>query len=130
MPQSNNTHANFGAQHSPLSEGCPQDGVFKKEIIINGVKIKCNPITELPYQPRIKERAKLLRQARNLPEVLFWIQVSKGNFHKIDFDRQRIIGNYIVDFYVKNLGLVIEIVGASHDDKEVYDKLENNILFH
>ena len=47
--------------------------------------------------------------------------MNKGKFWKIDFDRQRIIGNYIVDFYVKSLGIVIEIDGESHNEKEVYD---------
>ena len=56
-----------------------------------------------------------------MSEVLFWQQVHKSCFHKIDFDRQKIIGNYIVDFYVKNLGLIIEIDGTSHDGKEDYD---------
>ncbi|WP_317228619.1 MULTISPECIES: DUF559 domain-containing protein [Chryseobacterium] len=41
----------------------------------------------------------------------------------MDFDRQRIIGNYIVDFYVKTLGLIIEIDGSSHDGKEIYDSI-------
>ena len=72
-------------------------------------------------QFQIKPRAKELRQAENLSEVLFWMQVTKGQFHKIDFDRQRIIGNYIVDFYIKKLGLIIEIDGSSHDNKEKYD---------
>ena len=57
-----------------------------------------------------------------MPEVLFWMQITKKRFHKIDFDRQRIIVNYIVDFYIKKLGLIIEIDGASHDDKELYDR--------
>ena len=61
------------------------------------------------------------RQAGILSEVLFWQQVHRGAFHKIDFDRQRIIGNYIVDFYVKALGLIIEIDGNSHDYKASYD---------
>lgn len=47
--------------------------------------------------------------------------MNKGKFWKIDFDRQRIIGNYIVDFYVKSLGIVIEIDGESHNEKEDYD---------
>ncbi|WP_228376961.1 endonuclease domain-containing protein [Chryseobacterium vrystaatense] len=46
----------------------------------------------------------------------------------MDFDRQRIIGNYIVDFYVKILGLVIEIDGSSHDEKEVYDGIRQEYL--
>lgn len=49
------------------------------------------------------------------------MQVTKGGFHKIDFDRQRVIGSYIVDFYIKRLGLVIEIDGSSHVGKEEYD---------
>lgn len=113
--------------NSPLIEGCPQDGVSFFDtnrnciIKINGTIIKPFPILKLPYNPILKERAKKLRQARNLPEVLFWKQVAKGSFHKIDFDRQRVIGNYIVDFYIKQLALVIEIDGASHIGKEEYD---------
>ena len=90
-------------------------------LTINETLIKFTPILELPYNPALKERAKKLRQARNLPEVLFWMQVTKGGFHKLDFDRQRVIGNYIVDFYIKKLGLVIEIDGSSHEGKEEYD---------
>ncbi|WP_294288754.1 endonuclease domain-containing protein [uncultured Chryseobacterium sp.] len=56
-----------------------------------------------------------------LSEVLFWKQVRNRNFHHIDFDKQRIFGNYIVDFYVKSLGLVVEIDGESHDSKQEYD---------
>jgi len=108
-------------ENSPPSEGCPTGGVVKKavqpQIFINKTQIILNPILVLPYNPKLKQRAKELRRAENLSEVLFWMQVTKGGFHKIDFDRQRVIGNFIVDFYVKKLGLVIEIDGASHDSK-------------
>ncbi len=113
--------------NSPLKEGCPQDGVsffntqHSKFLEINGIIIKPFPILKLPYNSKLKKRAKTLRQSRNLSEVLFWKQVTKGGFHKIDFDRQRAIENYIVDFYIKPLGLVIEIDGASHIGKEEYD---------
>jgi very-short-patch-repair endonuclease len=60
--------------------------------------------------------------------VLFWIQVTKGGFHKIDFDRQKVIGNYIVDFYVKKLRLIIEIDGSSHIGKEDYDAERERFL--
>ncbi|MBK9633935.1 MAG: DUF559 domain-containing protein [Bacteroidetes bacterium] len=75
----------------------------------------------LPYNPKLKQLVKDKRKAGILSEVLFWVQVHKGKFHKIDFDRQRIIGNYIVDFYVKTLGLIVEIDGNSHDYKQDYD---------
>ena len=89
---------------------------------IREIKIRQNNIRELPYNKNLKERTKAMRQARNLPEVLFWKQVTKGGFYTIDFDRQRIIGSYIVDFYAKKLGLVVEIDGSSHDNKIEYDK--------
>jgi len=38
-----------------------------------------------------------------------------------DFDRQRPIGNYIVDFYCKELSLAIEIDGDTHIYKYDYD---------
>jgi len=56
------------------------------------------------------------------------MQVHKGKFHGIDFDRQRVIGNYIVDFYVKYLGLVVEIDGSSHDGREEQDEIRENYL--
>ncbi len=46
----------------------------------------------------------------------------------LDFDRQKIIGNYIVDFFCKDLGFVVEIDGSSHDDKVVYDKERDEFI--
>jgi len=88
---------------------------------INDIPIKRNFVENLPFNIKLKSRARALRKAGNYSEVVFWQQVHKGKFHAIDFDRQRIIGNYIVDFYVKTLGLVIEIDGESHNNKEEYD---------
>ncbi|MCL2095691.1 MAG: DUF559 domain-containing protein [Oscillospiraceae bacterium] len=78
--------------------------------------------SQLPYNPNLRERAKELRKAGNLCEVLLWKQFRNKNFKGYDFDRQKIIGNYIVDFFCINCGAVIEIDGSSHDIKEEYDK--------
>jgi very-short-patch-repair endonuclease len=114
-------------------EVCPQGGVAQspnskpnpkpKEVltVINGTKIYRNFIQNLPRSSRLNQLSKDKRKAGILPEVLFWKQVHKGIFHKIDFDRQRIIGSYIVDFYVKSLGLIVEVDGSSHDYKQAYD---------
>jgi very-short-patch-repair endonuclease len=90
---------------------------------INNIPIQRNFVKNIPYNPELKERAKALRKKGNFSEVVFWKQVHKGFFWKIDFDRQRVIGNYIVDFYVKALGLIVEIDGSSHNDKEAYDTI-------
>ncbi len=75
----------------------------------------------LPYNPKLKERARELRRAGNLSEVLLWNQLKNGQFKGLDFDRQKIIGNYIVDFYCAEKNAVIEVDGSSHDDKAGYD---------
>ncbi|MCY0977864.1 endonuclease domain-containing protein [Chryseobacterium wangxinyae] len=101
-----------------------------KEILtlINGIPIRRNFVENLPYNPELKPLLHGKRKAGILSEVIFWNRVRAKCFHEIDFDRQRIIGNYIVDFYVKKLGLVIEIDGWSHDVKKDYDDMRQKYL--
>ena len=101
-----------------------------KEIVtqINGIHIHKNFVENLPYNPKLKALLNEKRKAGILIEVIFWKQVRAKSFHHIDFDRQRIIGNYIVDFYVKKLGLIVEIDGWSHDLKKDYDELRQKYL--
>jgi very-short-patch-repair endonuclease len=79
------------------------------------------PYWEISKNKLLKERAKDLRKAGNLSEVLFWQTFKDKNKLGFDIDRQVIIGNYIVDFFIPELGLVFEIDGRSHDDKIEYD---------
>ena len=95
---------------------------------IEGIIIYRNFVKNLPYNSSLIPLTKDKRKLGILSEVLFWQQVRNKNFHQIDFDRQRIIGNYIVDFYVKTLGLVVEIDGESHDIKQKYDLKRTNFL--
>ncbi|WP_066441705.1 endonuclease domain-containing protein [Chryseobacterium sp. CCH4-E10] len=95
---------------------------------INGIPIYRNFVEDLPYNPQLKPLLSGKRKARILSEVVFWKQVRAKSFHQLDFDRQRIIGNYIVDFYVKTLGLIIEIDGWSHNNKEIYDEVRQQYL--
>jgi very-short-patch-repair endonuclease len=79
------------------------------------------PYWEIPRNKSLTERAKELRKAGNLSEVLFWQKFKDKNKLGFDIDRQVIIGNYIVDFFIPELGLVFEIDGGSHTDKVEYD---------
>jgi len=92
------------------------------------VKRNTQNVFKLPYNPNLKERARKLRKAGNLSEVLFWKRVHKSKFKGLDFDRQKVIGNYIVDFYCPNKNVVIEIDGNSHIGKEEYDQQRDNYL--
>lgn len=48
-----------------------------------------------------------------LCEAILWNELKQRNLG-VDFDRQRPIDNYIVDFYCKDLMLAIEVDGATH----------------
>ena len=79
------------------------------------------PYWEIPKNKLLSSRAKDLRKAGNLAEVLFWQTFNDKNKLGFDIDRQVIIGTYIVDFFIPELGLVFEIDGSSHDYKIEYD---------
>jgi very-short-patch-repair endonuclease len=76
----------------------------------------------LPFNPKLKERAKELRKAGMLHEALLWNQLKRKQFNGLDFDRQKIIGNFIVDFFCAERAVVIEADGASHQGHEDYDR--------
>ena len=85
-------------------------------------------LNHLPHNPSLQARARELRKAGNLSEVLFWKVVKNKQINGLDFDRQRVIGNYIVDFYCHQHALVIEIDGSSHDCKQEYDQVRDEYL--
>jgi very-short-patch-repair endonuclease len=78
----------------------------------------------LPYNPALKELAKKLRKNMTFSEVKLWDTLRDGNMLEYDFDRQKPIGNYIVDFYCKDLMLAIEIDGITHSFEDVCVKDE------
>lgn len=106
--------------NSPLLEGwtAEQDGVFPR----------FKKYSNLPYNPKLKQKAKELRKAGNLSEVLSWNKVKKKQLLNLDFERQKIIGNYILDFYCAEIDLVVEIDCESHDFKGEYDSMRDNYL--
>jgi len=75
----------------------------------------------LPYNPELKQLAKELRRNMTLSEVLLWNELKQKKMLGFDFDRQRPIGEYIVDFYCKDLSLAIEIDGDTHIYRYDYD---------
>lgn len=78
----------------------------------------------IPYHPRLKELAKRLRKNMTFAEVMLWDELKQKKMLGYDFDRQRPIDNFIVDFYCKELQLAIEIDGSSHDFEGMHEKDE------
>jgi len=55
-------------------------------------------------------------------ESSLWKYVKGKQMMGYDFDRQRHIDEFIVDFYCKQLMLTIEIDGYSHDSEEAQER--------
>ena len=83
---------------------------------------------DLPRNKLLREIARENRKAGNLAEVLLWKQLKGRQLCGLDFDRQRIIGNFIVDFYCPERKVIIEVDGGSHNDKVEYDKARDEFL--
>jgi very-short-patch-repair endonuclease len=79
----------------------------------------------IPYNSNLKVKARQLRQNMTYSEVKLWNEIKNGKLMGYDFDRQRPIGNYIVDFYCKDLQLALEVDGATHLDEEA---IKNDLL--
>jgi len=71
----------------------------------------------LEYQKSMKEFSRYLRKNSTLSEVLLWNELKAGKMLGYKFNRQRPLGNYIVDFYCSKLSLVIEVDGFSHESE-------------
>lgn len=52
-------------------------------------------------------------------EVKLWKELRNGNMMGYDFDRQKPMLSYIVDFYCQDLMLAIEVDGISHEEENV-----------
>ncbi len=75
----------------------------------------------IPYDKKLKARARYLRNHSTLAEVLLWNQLKDRQIRGYQFLRQKPLDHYIVDFYCKDLMLAIEIDGVSHNQKIGYD---------
>ena len=82
----------------------------------------------LPRNKNLRLKSNILRNSTTKEENRLWYDFFKS--HRLQFYRQRIIGNYIVDFYCPNAKLVVELDGSQHYEKdaEEYDKLRTEYL--
>jgi|UniRef100_UPI004048B181 very-short-patch-repair endonuclease len=72
----------------------------------------------LPYNKSLREFSRDLRSHSTLSEILLWQKLRASQLRGYAFNRQKPLGNYIVDFYCRKTNLVIEIDGGSHDYEE------------
>ena len=72
----------------------------------------------VPYNPKLKARAREFRNNMTPAETKLWRRLRKGRMLGYDFDRQKPMNQFIVDFYCKALALAIEVDGSIHDTPE------------
>jgi len=74
----------------------------------------------LPYTKTSRELAIQLRKHMTPTEKLFWSVVKRSKLGVV-VRRQMPILEYVVDFYIKDIGLAIEIDGSNHDNNILED---------
>ena len=76
----------------------------------------------LPYNKDIKQLSRNLRSNMTDAEMLLWSKLRGKQLKGFQFYRQKIIGDYIADFYCPKARLVIEVDGGQHFDVEAREK--------
>ena len=71
----------------------------------------------LPYNEKLKEAARELRDNMTDAERLLWARLRLKHLGYM-FCRQKPIGDYIVDFYCHKARLVVEVDGGQHFTEE------------
>lgn len=72
----------------------------------------------LSYNKNLKKFSRELRNNLTDAEQLLWSQIRRKQLKGHQFYRQKIIGNYIVDFYCPKAYLIIELDGGHHYSDE------------
>ncbi|MGB8657554.1 MAG: endonuclease domain-containing protein [Candidatus Zixiibacteriota bacterium] len=72
----------------------------------------------LNYNNNLKDYSRTLRKNMTDAERLLWSKIRRKNLKGHQFYRQKIIGNYIVDFYCPKTKLIIELDGSQHYQEE------------
>ena len=76
----------------------------------------------IPYNPKLKEYARELRNNSTKAEIILWLKLKGKQMYGYDFHRQKPLDQYIADFFCNELMLAIEVDGYSHELIEVFNK--------
>ena len=70
----------------------------------------------LPLNKRLKENSQNLRKNMTPQERHLWYDFLSS--YPVHFYRQKVLGNYIVDFYCPKAKMVVELDGSQHFEPE------------
>lgn len=82
----------------------------------------------LPKNKELKPNAQTLRRNMTKEERHLWYDFLKT--YPVQFNRQKVIGDFIVDFYCDKARLIIELDGSQHYEQEAvqYDEKRTGFL--
>ena len=81
-------------------------------------------------EPKPKEFRRYLRKESTTAEKILWFHFRNRKFLDLKIRRQHTIENFVVDFYIDELKLIIEVDGSVHDDQgqSNYDYFRDQVL--
>jgi len=84
----------------------------------------------LQYDKKLKKYAGQLRNNMTDAENILWLRIKGKQLNSCQFYRQKIIGEYIVDFYCPKAKVIIELDGGQHylEDGEHRDMIRDKYL--
>ena len=82
----------------------------------------------IPYNSKLLSYARNNRSKGIFCEVILWGHIKNRKFNGLKFDRQKVVGNYIVDFCCIDTGVVIEIDGHIHNNKQDKDNERDDFM--
>ena len=133
---------------SPLQEGyissTPKSTKLKQNSLSNDTPVKGSksqtlgvvktpeiiaPFGRNHYNPKLLDRSHKMSREMTIPEKNIWFKIlSNKKLLGFKFVKQKIIHNYILDFYCSQLLLCIEIDGESHNNSMEYDNQRDSFL--
>ncbi len=122
-PKSTKLKQNNSSNDTPVKGSKSQTlGVVKTPEIIA-------PFGRNHYNPKLLDRSHKMSREMTIPEKNIWFKIlSNKKLLGFKFVKQKIIHNYILDFYCSQLLLCIEIDGESHNNSMEYDNLRDSFL--
>ncbi|MGP8080513.1 MAG: endonuclease domain-containing protein [Dehalococcoidales bacterium] len=73
------------------------------------------------YNQNLKQFSRALRKNSTNAEIRLWSKLRLRQLNGLQFYRQRIIVNYIVDFFCPKVKLIIEVDGGQHYFGKIHD---------
>jgi len=80
-----------------------------------------------PFRPRNTARARSLRHAATPHERQLWSCLARSALG-VRFNRQMPVGPYFADFLCRELALIVELDGFSHETRQGYDAARDRWL--